>query len=107
MKPENWIESTTLRPKKMKSMVVGIIETTVPAIIPDQSGAPCGVCDLKTPKATVSTRTSSSRPTDADFAEHGVHLAVGGTVPTYRKTVVEALGKQQAVTPDDGGKTNC
>ena len=37
----------------------------VAAIRPDQSGAPCGDWDLKTPRPTVRTRTLSSWPTSS------------------------------------------
>src|ERR1039458_894728 len=63
--PENPIELTILRPKAAKRMMIGNAATRAAAIRPAQSGLPCGVCDLKTPRATVRTRTLSLCPTSS------------------------------------------
>ena len=56
------MELTTRLPKAMKSRRTGRAAIRVAAIRPDQSGAPCGDWDLKTPRPTVRTRTLSSWP---------------------------------------------
>src|SRR6478735_2491758 len=52
--PENWMELTTRRPKMTNRMMIGRAASRVMAIRPGQSGEPPGVCDRKTPSATVS-----------------------------------------------------
>src|SRR5690606_21332872 len=61
--PLNPMELTIRLPKMAKRIRTGRADTSVAAMRPDQSGAPCGDCDLKTPSPTVSTRVLSSDAT--------------------------------------------
>jgi hypothetical protein len=60
--PLNWMDSTTLRPKKIRRRATGIIPKTVQAISPVQSGVPAADWFRKELMATAITCTEGLRP---------------------------------------------